>query len=129
MVTSTGTLHTVIEKLNENNYAEWKINLYGWMLEHGLSSFISGTSPKIPTDEDKKEEFCANRERAADVIIQRLDKASQVRFITKDNRDNPNALWKTIFDYHQADINQARTFMNFLRIVYVSLPQYINDTR
>ncbi|KAG0143456.1 hypothetical protein CROQUDRAFT_96318 [Cronartium quercuum f. sp. fusiforme G11] len=44
MASSTGTLHSVIEKLNENNYAEWKNNLY-----------------------DKKADFCAKRKRAAGV--------------------------------------------------------------
>ncbi|KAG0142407.1 hypothetical protein CROQUDRAFT_109875 [Cronartium quercuum f. sp. fusiforme G11] len=94
MSLTTGTVHTVIEKLNENNYAEWKTDLNGWMLEHGLSSFIADKAPVIPSEEGKLELFLAKRERAAGVIIQRLDKACQVRFITNESRANPNALWK-----------------------------------
>ncbi|KAG0145411.1 hypothetical protein CROQUDRAFT_93888 [Cronartium quercuum f. sp. fusiforme G11] len=51
-------------------YAEWKTDLYGWMLKHGLSSFISDSSPKTPIDEDKKEAFLAKHERSAGVITQ-----------------------------------------------------------
>ncbi|KAG0139280.1 hypothetical protein CROQUDRAFT_101808 [Cronartium quercuum f. sp. fusiforme G11] len=62
MASTTGTSHSIIKKLNETNYAEWKTNLYRWMLEHGLSTFISETSPASPTDEDKKEEFLSGKE-------------------------------------------------------------------
>ncbi|KAG0151314.1 hypothetical protein CROQUDRAFT_27060, partial [Cronartium quercuum f. sp. fusiforme G11] len=122
-----------IEKLGDDNYSEWHLDLYGWMLEHGLSNFITDKTPTPPSviDEEKYDLFCAKRERAVGVIIQRLDKSAKIRFLNPETIANPNLLWKTIAEHYQSSeaSNQARTFMNFLRIVYVTLPQYITDTR
>ncbi|KAG0148929.1 hypothetical protein CROQUDRAFT_40565, partial [Cronartium quercuum f. sp. fusiforme G11] len=68
---------------------------------------------------------------AVSIIIQRLDKSMKVKFLTPETIVNPNLLWETIANHFQSNkaSNQAHTFMNFLCIVFVNLPQNITDMR
>ncbi|KAG0151765.1 hypothetical protein CROQUDRAFT_650804 [Cronartium quercuum f. sp. fusiforme G11] len=86
MSSSSGTKHSVITQFNDNNYMEWRLDIYGWMLEHGLSAFIADKVPEPPsvTNEKKYKTFCAKRERAVGVIIQRLDKSLKPGFLTPE---------------------------------------------
>lgn len=124
--------HSHIESLNENNYSEWRVNIYGWMLQHHLEEFITTPHPSIPSPGSPAHTaFINRRNEAVGFLLQKLNQKSKTRFVTKENILLPNQLWDAIQKHYASkeSPNQGRVLMNFLRITFTSLDQFIIDIR
>lgn len=122
--------HSHIETLNDTNYSEWRINIFGWMLQHHLEEFITSPHPTIPNPGTSDYElFVRRRNEAVGVLLQKINQIAKTRFVTQKNMLNPNELWNAISGHYASkkSPNQGRVFNAFIQITFVTLPQFIND--
>lgn len=124
--------HSHIEALNNSNYSEWRINIFGWMLQHHLEEFITSPHPSIPNlGSPAYDHFINRRNEASGVLLQKINQKAKTRFVTQDNMLNPNELWDAISDHYASkkSPNQGRVFNSFIRLTFTTLTLFINDIR
>lgn len=121
-----------IDKLTDENFSEWNLEVFGWALSNEFEAFIDlEITIELPVIPAKLLLHHTNRKKVAGFLLTHLDQANKVRFVTNENKTDPTALYRAICAHYQSNesANQARVFMSFLRVVFVNLTQFITDVR
>lgn len=125
-----------IVKLTDDNYVEWKGDVTGYSMSHGLQDFINPNHIPIVaglSDESKTryDEYLLCRGKAAGIMYSHLTEQFRIEVEAADLLSDPVGIWKHLknkFQSSSAD-SKGRAFRSFLRIPFTTLGQYIKDVR
>ncbi|EGF98792.1 uncharacterized protein MELLADRAFT_69080 [Melampsora larici-populina 98AG31] len=125
-----------IVKLNDDNYTEWKGDITGYLMSHGLQEFLVPNHTPVAraiAGEEKInfEAYVTRQNKAAGIMYSYLTEPFRIQIESEGLLLNPVGIWKHLKEKFQSTSanSQGRACRNFLRIPFVTLAQYIKDVR
>lgn len=107
---------SLFEKLTDDNYNEWKVDMTAFLVSEGLFDVVEGTEGHFGGAGGGEEQFCAKQSRACAEIRQYVS-ASQLVYCSDDD---PMLIWSALATAHagqkRANINSLRRQFHKLRL-------------
>jgi hypothetical protein len=89
-------------------------------MQHGLYRYL--TNPNPPAEATSLADWEDKRIKVTGILYQCIGKTNYQRFISKDNTNDPHAIWEALIGYYESNSvqNQSVVYQEFLALTYKS---------